>query len=396
MNNYELGIFEKNTFLSKIGKRLISQSKPSQKKYYTKYINQNGEVLIDISFRTRGCQHFIYGGCTMCNYGFGDNISSNEMVSNVKESLAQIDFQQDKPYHLFLSPLGSMLDSWEVPVDAQELIFKEISKLPIQSYYFETEAKFVSLESIGRLRKIIQSLPVTIGIGLESSNQWILKNVINKKLPTSEFQNAIEVSKFYNCQINANIIIGPPFLTESESIKDTINSIKWAFEQGVDHCYLFPLNVKRGTITYWLWQHGYYTPPSLWALVTILLELKDISDKISFAWHKMYHKNDSILENKYVSFPNTCLVCYEKIVTHLDNYLSTRDFMILKNLENFDCDCKLNWTRNIKSQPEITLFKRVKKMYKLLGVEILGEKWWDKFGHFVIQELNMEDLPNIK
>ena len=65
----------------------------------------------------------------------------------------------------------------------------------------------------------------TIGIGVESGNEEIRKNLLNKKMPNSIYERAFENCHKYDIRTTANVMIGLPFETE-ENILETANFCK--------------------------------------------------------------------------------------------------------------------------------------------------------------------------
>ncbi len=91
-----------------------------------------------IFFRTRGCRHDAKGGCTMCDYSAGPETSADAMVDSVRRALLELPAGVDA---VLVSPSGSLLDTWEVPVAAREGILQLLSDAGIPRVAFETRAE---------------------------------------------------------------------------------------------------------------------------------------------------------------------------------------------------------------------------------------------------------------
>jgi radical SAM superfamily enzyme YgiQ (UPF0313 family) len=63
---------------------------------------------------------------------------------------------------------------------------------------------------------------VTIGIGVESGNEFIRRTILNKNISNSVYKKAFENCHKYDIRTTANIMIGLPFETE-ENIRESAN-----------------------------------------------------------------------------------------------------------------------------------------------------------------------------
>jgi len=379
-----------NRFLSRVSNKILKEYlrvnvplKPED--YLIRTPVERDQRVIEVWFRTRWCHHFLRGGCTMCNYGLDADVSPNQIADFVHRALDCTTL--DNNSRLLVSPSGSFLDDWEVPEIARKEILTTLSKLPWASLIFETRAQYVTRERIAEIRDLLGNRDVIVDIALECSDPWILKYSINKNLSLDDFLGALEILKTNNLKTSTNILLGAPFLSEQERIWKAVESIYWAFNHGVDECCVFPVHIKKGTLVHWLWKKGVYQPPSLWSLVEVLKNIAtEYYPNLSIAWHKPYYENTKSVEMIYSLAPTTCPLCYQTVTKLLDEYLDKREVAIISKLDNLECKCKDDWHRRLLT-PQPQLIDRVVKCYKLIGITILGQEWWDLHRSGILDDL---------
>jgi len=380
-----------NPFLSKVSSRLLRQfllrrAPPKTEDFLVRSSIEKGKHIVEIWFRTRGCHHFLRGGCTMCNYGLGDTVQPEQMVNFVDRAFNSVQLNENT--NLIISPSGSMLDDWEVPESAREGIFKLANKKTWTSLSFETRAQFVTDRSIQQIRHLLGQRLIKADVAVECADKWILKYAINKNLSLTDFVQAIDVLKNNNFKATTNVLLGAPFVTEREMIQKAEDSINWVFQNGVDECCLFPVHVKHGTLVHWLWEREYYTPPSLWSLVEVLKNIDPSNySRLSIAWHKPYYMESESVEVVYTLAPSTCPNCYTQVIKLLDEYLNGRKVATIQRLNDIECDCKKVWIEELNKKTEFSLLDRVATIYELMGKEILGEDWWIENGKEILNDL---------
>lgn len=362
-----------NPVLGAIAARLRTQSPPALQDFLIRDGLERGIRQVEIWFRTKGCHLFLNGGCTMCNYGYSDLKSSEDCVDFVKAALSQCQF--DAETNLLLSPSGSFLDDWEVPTDTRERILSLVATLPWRLFLFESQANYISVERLNRVKSLLGGRRVQIHMGLESFDPDVRQFSINKDLPWSVFERSRETIKSFGFEVAVNVLIGAPFLSPRAQILDTMRTLEALSSLEVDEIGVFPVNVKIGTVASWLWQHGYYQTPSLWALVHILTNVSQaIREKITFAWHKPYYPS-SAASKKVLARPNFGPEGFseeENTSELLDLFLNDRDIRPLKALADRSVSYR-HWCRMLKDPAPRT--KTLPSIVNEMIDDTLGQKW---------------------
>ncbi|MCA9731945.1 MAG: hypothetical protein H6696_05445 [Deferribacteres bacterium] len=377
----------RNEFLFRLGRIAKKDRKEfwGKHNYSIRRSKRRGHLEAGLWFRTRGCRHDHKGGCIMCDYSSGPYTAPDNMISYVREGLETF----NEPYnHLLVSPSGSMLDEWEVPIIAREGIFKLLKDSKHETFSFETRVDTITQEKMNQSKDLLENRLLKVYIGLESANPWISKYCINKDLPLYSFQQATRILKQFGTKTAVNILLGTPFLSPLEDIQNVVQSLQWALEQGADECYLFPTHVKEATLLFYLYQKGFYSPPSLWSLVEVLKRIGSqiAQDHTRLSWYTSYGAFN------VVASPTTCKNCHEKIISLLDRFAKYGEFDAVQELIGIECKCKDVWRNQIIQTPSSSLADRVINGYDFLAKELLLNDWWKNNRQTILDEL-YSDLP---
>lgn len=365
---------EHNPYMGALSAKLLHTSPKVMHDYLIRESRDDGRRSVEIWFKTAGCRYFLRGGCSMCNYGYSRKVTARSMVDSVAMALSKAAVRrQDK---LVVSPSGSLLDDGEVPDEAFDGIMELVRRNPSHVFMCETQANYMTDDVVGKYRQALPERELFVVCAIESADPWLRRNVLNKDLPTLMFTNAIEIVHRHGVRMSTNILLGSPFLTEQEAIDDTVRSISWSLRRGVDECYVFPVHVKVGTLTHWLWRQGQYHPPSLWSLVEVLgrFPAHDLK-RISTAWHKAYYIENADPTRKKRRMPYTCDACYRDVVALLDAYVATRDRTVITDLQRMSCSCKGIWLNELAADAPASLHDRVRQALEQAADEIMGHAW---------------------
>jgi radical SAM enzyme (TIGR01210 family) len=227
-----------------------------------------------VILRTSGCAHSIDGGCTMCGY----NVESQDSVT-AEDLIAQFDkasAEMEGVSFLKLYTSGSFLDEREIPASVREHVLTwckdRSSRLLVES-----RTEFVTDEMMNAVAGVHDDLE--IAIGLESSNDRVLKYAINKNMTVADYDRAADRVKKAGAKLRAYMLLKPPFLTEAEAVEDAITTAKHAALKS-DTISINPVNIQRGTLVERLWKNWAYRAPWLWSVVEVLNSCVDIDKKV--------------------------------------------------------------------------------------------------------------------
>ncbi len=236
----------------------------------------NGEIVpsLTVLLTTKGCYWARRDGCTMCGYIADANpdAQSSDIQKQLFEVLAQYG-TAFKIVKLFTS--GSFLDQEELPINARDAILSALADTP--KVIVESRPEFVTSEILDDVVRSNQH--VEVAIGLETSNDHIRNNSINKGFAFRDFVRASKIARSAGLTVKAYLLLKPPFLTELEALEDATQSILDVTPHA-DTISLNLCNVQKGTLVEALWKKGLYRPPWLWSAVEVLKRTQETATVI--------------------------------------------------------------------------------------------------------------------
>lgn len=288
-----------------------------------------------IIFRTRGCTWCYKSGCSMCGY-FNDSawekVSDSELLSQYNNAMEK--HKDQKFVKIFNS--GSFLDDTEISKNVRDKILKDIND-KVEKVSFESRPEYVTEKNILEIKDILKDTIIEIGIGLETYNDGIRENIINKGFTFKDFKKAADLLKKHKIRLKTYVLIKPPFLTEKDSINDAINTVK-KIKDFTEVISFNPCNVQKNTVVEFLWKKNMYRPPYLFSVVEILKESKKITkDSVRL-------KCD-VAGGGSIRGAHNCKKCDRKFLEKISDFSINQDIKVFNDL---DCDCKEKWLDQIE------------------------------------------------
>jgi len=300
------------------------------------------------------------GGCFECGYS---NLSNKDITDDKILKLFDIclRFLKNIPHKMVaIGTSGSFLDPQELSENAQNEILRKLSSLPnIKIIGIESRPEFITSKRVEEISEIVYPKRIMLGMGLETSNDFIREYCINKGLTTTSYLKALKIIKQCdNISPLAYVLLGKPFLSRNIDITDTIRSINFAISEGFDRVVIMATSLRDNTLTKLLYEIGEYNPPNPRMIIEVLKRLKpEILDKI-------------IIANPRLPKPisaNQCPVCsgfLEQLII-LYKYTANYNYIRLADEVNFNCNCKES-IENITMMEynEISLAQIILESYK--------------------------------
>jgi archaeosine synthase beta-subunit len=320
-------------FCKDLKKDFIPKIKDPKKpvKFWSEKDILNGKIVdaYVIIFRTKGCSWALKSGCSMCGY-FNDSmwqdVSSQDLLAQL--NIAMKKYTNQKFIKIFTS--GSFFDSSEIKSNVRKkilnILFEKADKISVES-----RPEYVNDETLNDVKSIVGSKKLEIGIGLETSNDYIRKKCLNKGFNFSEYKKAANVMKKHKVELKTYVLIKPPFLTEKESIKDAIKTAE-DIKNITDSISFNPTNVQRNTFVNYLWNRRKFRPPWLFSIVEILKESKKFLEDKKI-------KCDTVGGGN-IRGAHNCKLCDKKFLDAIEEFSLTQNPNVFKDL---DCECKEKW-----------------------------------------------------
>ena len=214
---------------------------------------------------TSGCSHYRErGGCSMCGYNFG--IGERPAQLDIKKQFEAAVEQLGEIGFLKIYTSGSFLDEREVSAETREAVARWAAENGCR-LLFETRPEFVERRTLEPLAAVHDDIEVALG--LESSNDRVLRHSINKGFTRADYERAAQTVRSLELAVRTYVLLKPPFLTEAEAVSDAVSTIAYA-SQLSDTISLNPVNVQKGTLVERLWRDWSYRPPWLWSVLEVL------------------------------------------------------------------------------------------------------------------------------
>lgn len=284
-----------------------------------------------IILRTSGCRWSRYSGCTMCGY-FNNSldrpVKEDELLAQIKYVFSR--YNGEEAIKIFTS--GSFLDDEEMPNKLQIEILKRCAEQGnVKKISVESRPEFVEEEKIRRLKEAVEPAKFEVSIGLESANNLVLQYAVNKGFKFKDYREAVDVLKKENVLVKTYVLIKPPFLTEYEAIKDSVETVE-KIKDATDTVSFNPVSVHKNTLVEYLWKRGEYRPPWLWSVVDILRRSKVVAPNVEI-------KCD-ITGGGTQRGAHNCGGCDRVMLDAIHRFSLEQDVDIFQVLE---CGCKETW-----------------------------------------------------
>lgn len=324
-----------NPFLGEVMRRIRADRPPlpAHQHYFTRVEKVDGGVYVEIWFRTRGCTWDRSGGCTMCNYGAGEDVAGVDVVATVRAALDELDVEH---HELMISPSGGMWDSREVPPSALPPIYDMVVEANPSLFLVETHADTITPDRLGQLREALPMMDLAVEVGLESAHDGVLAFAVNKGSFAANFCRAAARAADHGVKMYANVSLGTAMLDRRHAAWDALASTKWALANGADKVVIFPLHCKPYTMLDVLHRHGRFERVCLWDLVEVLEALgPEATTRTEIAWYRSYY--DDV--GKVTVSPGSCDRCIGELLDGLDRYRATQDHSAIGSLHARRCPC---------------------------------------------------------
>ena len=281
------------------------------------------------------------GGCTMC--GFSNSTkkySKGKILPTVFHlflfKMAYKLIKTSKPNILSIYVGGNFLNSNEISLKTQLRIFKNISKINfIERVFIESRPEFINEKNLIPLLNILKNKKIEIGIGLECQSDEIRLKNIHKGFTKKDFEESIEILKKLKIYVLTYIFLKPLFLSEKDSIKETIDSIKYANDIGVDEIVVEAALIQENTPMYKKYLGGNFNPPWLWSLL-------EVAKNTQLYKNVRFGKLSD--EPTPIAIPRNCEICSEHIYELFEEYNLNPDITVFNDLK---CSCKKKWEKEV-------------------------------------------------
>ncbi|MHA1109758.1 MAG: archaeosine biosynthesis radical SAM protein RaSEA [Promethearchaeota archaeon] len=314
-----------------------------------------------IIFRTCACSwaRSDDAGCTMCGY-FNDkgpdSITQAQILDQLKyaitkhsKQLEEIQKTGKKTTIKFFSS-GSFLDDEEFHPETRLEIVKKVVDLPsIHSILAETRPEYIKEDSLKSLVAVCKGKPLELGIGMESSNDFVREILINKGFSSQNLKDSISIVHDCGVLVKTYLLLKPPFLNEKTAIRDAVQSIKDAVTWGADSISLNPVNIQAFTLAENLYNHKKYRSPWIYSVISVFQKAltQEILDKVLILCSPSAAGKERGVHNCHDR------ACNSRWLKIMNEFISTQNLEIIdpKILPNEECGCWGEYNLFLETSP---------------------------------------------
>ncbi len=288
---------------------------------------------LTIIFQTSGCR---WNNCTMCGYVYDSAKkppSYDELMKQFESAMSRC---KDEEFIVKIFTSGSFLDDGEIDAETRkEMLSRLGADNRVKKVIAETRPEYVTHE---KLSEAISALGkrFEVAVGLETSNDMIRKDCINKGFSFSDFVRASEVAGKDGATVKAYLLLKPIFISEGVAISDMIQSVNdaapYAGTISINLC-----NVQKGTLVDEMFERGDYRPPWLWSAVEVLKRGKELAPNTVIM-------SDPVGAGS-ARGPHNCGKCDTAVAEAIRIFSLTQDTGIFDKL---DCECRELWKKVVE------------------------------------------------
>jgi len=288
---------------------------------------------LTVIFQTTGCR---WNNCTMCGYVYDSSRrapSHDELMKQFEHALLRC---RDEEFMVKIFTSGSFLDDGEIPTTTRiEMLSRLGADARVKKVIAETRPEYVTKEKVSECTAALGKR-FEVAVGLETSNDMIRKDSINKGFSFADFVNASKIAEQENATVKAYLLLKPPFLSEGVAINDIISSItdaaQYAGTISVNLC-----NVQKGTLMDEMFERGDYRPPWLWSAVEVLKRGKEANSGTVIM-------SDPVAAGSSRG-PHNCGKCDKDVAEAIRIFSVTQDTSVFEGLT---CDCRELWEKVVE------------------------------------------------
>jgi radical SAM enzyme (TIGR01210 family) len=311
-----------------------------------------------IILAARGCTA---ATCTMCPipneayYNLNLNFTPDDFLRQFHSSFETEPIDSYQLISVYNS--GNWFANKEIPPAARQGIYRAISRSRCEGIMVESLPQFITPQAIVEAKAYLGDKRLIVGIGLQSADDFIRNVCINTTCTKEQFERASHLLWENGYTAKVYLMIKPPFLTESEAVSETVQSIQYVSSIGYEDVSICPTRIAPYTVVAELARRGLYTPPSLWTTIDILDEVSgDSHARARVACLDVDGKDEDTV------YPRNCPSCTQVILDALKTFNMTRDLSIINSL---DCSCRQNHLADMALVDERPLVERVQAFLDL-------------------------------
>ena len=228
---------------------------------------------------------------------------------------------------------GSFFPNSELPTEFQHFVYEDISSRPsVRQLMVESYPSFIAEKTLHEAKEILGAKDLMVGIGFESQDDYIRNTLLKKGIDKGLFENKVKLMQKLGVQVFVYAFLKAPGLTEKQALEETLKTIEYLFNLGVDEIALSCAFVPQGTELEEKYKAGEFRPPWLWTILEIINAAQKNNWPLSVGGFEDYPPP--------IDIPNNCPACDHEANGLIDHYRLHGNLLVHKGIK---CDCHSVW-----------------------------------------------------
>jgi len=268
--------------------------------------------------------------CGFMKYADKD-ITDRQIMDQFEQTLEMADLNGIQAIEIYNG--GSFLNDNEISLAVRRTLLEKISELQeIERVFMESRTEYVNAEKLMQCQQWTGAKKIEIGIGLESSDDYVRNVLIRKNISEKDFIRAVGEISRAKCELFVYLLVKPPGLSETQAIEDAVSSASYVFDLARRfnvnaRVGLEPVFVPSNTPLEDMFDKNEYELLNLWSIVNIVRRVHQLGN---------VHVG---LDDEGLSkgrMPYSCDKCHKNLVDEITIFNKTQSF---SRLDSLDCDC---------------------------------------------------------
>ena len=355
-------------------------------------------------FATPGCPHKVrdghYCGCSFCDWS-DSNVADVALIATLRRKDPNLyKKMQAKSFEVLRGKnvnaknfeeyaIHDCFDDREISEEERRYLFEEcpiFSKKPIIGL-IQVRADSVTLQKIENWKHTVRK-QLTVGVGIETGNNWLRNHWLNKGLNDIAIKNAVKITHEAKCKISSNLLMIIPGLNDKQNVQVMIESIRKMHEYEFDFVMLSPLVNKKYTIQNYLNENNFSIEKRQHNLFILYKMLTELSKLESVILKKLMFSSFNFMEY-FDQFDENCNLLCKEIFRSLLSFGAMKDLSkTIEQIKNVFEERKLAEEEekyNLLGGIE-DLKKNIKQSGEVLVTTLFDESDWE----YQLSVLNME------
>ena len=234
---------------------------------------------------------------------------------------------------------GSFFPNSELPDEFQHYVYEDIAARPtVKQLMVESCPSFIAEKKLLQAKEILGSTDLMVGIGFESQDDYVRNTLLKKGVDKNLFEKKVNMMQRLGIQVFVYAFLKAPGLTEKEALEETLKTIQYLHNLGVDEIALSCAFVPPGTYLEEKYKKGEFRPPWLWTILKIMETAQKNNWPLSVGGFEDYPPP--------VAIPNNCPECDDNLYGLFDHY---RQQGKVPSDTDYRCSCHTIWNNNFCS-----------------------------------------------